>query len=144
MFLHSLEHVDNPLETLLSAKDLLDTNGTILIRTPIVSFAFEKYGEFWYGIDAPRHLFIFSEHGLQLTINRAGLEIVDSYYDSTHAQFLFSEGYKNNISMESQAHTLLRLPRVLSSNIRKAKNLNLQRRGDQAVFHVKKKYQRHP
>jgi SAM-dependent methyltransferase len=142
MFLHSFEHVSNPLETLMSAREHLEPHGTILIRTPIVSYAFEKFGEFWYGIDAPRHLFIFSEYGLRLIIDRADLKIVDSYYDSTNAQFIFSEGYKNNIPMNKvkTRSALSRLiNRILSLNVMRANSLNLQRRGDQAVFYIKKK-----
>jgi SAM-dependent methyltransferase len=142
MFLHSFEHVSDPLETLMSARELLDTRGAILIRTPIVSYAFEKYGEFWYGIDAPRHLFILSECGLNFILKRADLEIVDSYYDSTHAQFVFSEGYKNNISMnevKTRSNLSKLMARLFSSNIMRANNLNFHRRGDQAVFYIRKK-----
>lgn len=143
MFLHSFEHVSDPLETLQSAYDLLDNHGTILIRTPIVSYAFEKYGGYWFQIDAPRHLFILSEYGLKLITNSAGLEIANSYYDSTYRQFVFSECYRNNLSInEAQSRTTPRkllITKSYFSSIKKARSLNLQRKGDQAVFYIKKK-----
>lgn len=141
MFLHSFEHVHSPLEILLSAKDLLDDNGTIVIRTPIVSDAFDKYREFWFQIDAPRHIVIFSEHGLNIIIDRAGLEIVDSYYDSTDAQFVYSEGYKHNIAWRERQTSPIKtvISKTCSANVRKAKKLNLLRRGDQGVFYIRKR-----
>jgi SAM-dependent methyltransferase len=143
MFLHSLEHVANPLDTLKFARNLLDNEGTILIRTPIVSYAFERYGKFWFQIDAPRHQLIYSEKGLEIITDRAGLQIVNSYYDSTDAQFIFSEAYKNNIAyIEWQSRkTFVNSIKenFFSPNIRRARRLNSLRRGDQAVVYARKK-----
>jgi SAM-dependent methyltransferase len=143
MFLHSLEHVANPLRTLTFARNLLDVEGVVLIRTPVVSYAFEEYGEFWFQIDAPRHQFVYSEKGLEIITDRAGLQIVNSYYDSTDAQFIFSEAYKNNVAYnewQSRRTSVSSLKEnFFSSNLQRARRLNSQRRGDQAVVYAKKK-----
>jgi 2-polyprenyl-3-methyl-5-hydroxy-6-metoxy-1,4-benzoquinol methylase len=83
MFHHSFEHMPNPLEVLLDAKKHLKKNGIILIRTPIVSYAFEKYGCNWFQIDAPRHFFIYSINAMKLLIDKAELKLKDTYFDST-------------------------------------------------------------
>ncbi len=72
MFHHSLEHFPEPVETLRTASKLLASNGAILVRLPIVNYAWEKYGENWFGLETPRHLAIPSEPGMIEGAKRAG------------------------------------------------------------------------
>ena len=88
MFHHSFEHVPNPLEELLYAKKHLKKNGIILIRTPVISYAFEKYRSNWYQIDAPRHFFIYSINAMKTVIDKVGLILKDIYFDSLRINLL--------------------------------------------------------
>lgn len=136
MFHHSFEHMPNPLEVLLDAKKHLLKNGIILIRTPIVSYAFEKYGSNWYQIDAPRHFFIYSINAMRLIIEKAGLRLKETYFDSNEYQFISSERYLNNIAFsEVKKRSSQAIFRKLY--YRKATNeLNKEGKGDTAVFYV--------
>ena len=139
MFHHSFEHIPNPVETLLDAKKILDQNGTILIRTPIVSHAFDRYGPHWFQIDAPRHFFVYSIAGLNSLLEKTGLYIENYYCDSTENQFFWSESYANDISMnEAKRGPLSTISRkIFSPYRRQAILLNEQKVGDQAAFYIK-------
>ena len=55
---HAFEHMDNQLENLKCFENLLNDNGTIVIRIPVKTKpVWEKYGVYWSQIDAPRHFF---------------------------------------------------------------------------------------
>jgi 2-polyprenyl-3-methyl-5-hydroxy-6-metoxy-1,4-benzoquinol methylase len=132
MLLHSLEHMVDPIQTLTLARDNLEDNGTIIIRTPVVSYAFQRYGVFWYQLDAPRHIFIFSEPALEMIANKIGLYINRSYYDSTQDVFIWSERYKRDISMnEFRGYIATLETKIFSKDLKKVKILNRDRQGDQ-------------
>jgi 2-polyprenyl-3-methyl-5-hydroxy-6-metoxy-1,4-benzoquinol methylase len=140
MFLHSLEHIADPIQTLALARDILEDTGTIIIRTPIISYAFEHYGIFWFQLDAPRHTFIFSETAMKIIATRIGLKISDSYYDSTLDQFIWSERYKKDISMNQFQQNLIlaSFSRIFSKYLKNVRILNKEKQGDQAVFYLNK------
>jgi 2-polyprenyl-3-methyl-5-hydroxy-6-metoxy-1,4-benzoquinol methylase len=99
-FHHSFEHLTNPLETLIQARSLLTARGKILLRIPTTSsWAFETYQEHWYQLDAPRHLFLYSHNSIQRLAERANLQILDLWCDSTAMQFIASEEYAKGITL---------------------------------------------
>jgi len=103
LFHHSFEHVPDPAETLVAARDRLTPNGVCLLRIPTVSsLAWRHYGTDWVQFDAPRHLHLFSREGIARLADRvgmAGLEIRDV---STAFQFWGSEQYRKGIPLESE------------------------------------------
>ncbi len=138
MFNHSLEHVSDPSASLRAAVKLLARDGLILVRVPIVSYAWERYGECWVGLDAPRHLSLPTEDGFARLARRVGLRIVYSRYDSTAVQFLASDAYECGLTLHgafpsNPAKTVLRKILSLPKAVR-ASRLNRERRGDQAAF----------
>lgn len=139
MFHHSFEHIPNPKKTLVDAKKILKQNGTILLRTPILSYAFERYGTDWFQIDAPRHFFIYSVLALTILLNKMGLHIENYYCDSTENQFTWSRSYAKNVAMVEAKKGLMRtIKRKLFSQYRKqAILLNEQKKGDQGVFYIR-------
>lgn len=55
-----LEHVPNPLESLIESYRILKPGGYIFIQTPNpISWEAKLFGPFWRGLEAPRHLFLF-------------------------------------------------------------------------------------
>lgn len=62
---HVIEHLDDPGLCLSLIRKKLKKNGELLIGTPnvksIVAFLFRSY---WYNLDTPRHLFLFSPQTL--------------------------------------------------------------------------------
>jgi len=137
-FHHSFEHIGNQHETLEYLKEILNPEGTILIRIPTVSSdAFEQYQEKWCQLDAPRHLYLHSHKSIEYLANKHGFEIKDLWCDSSEGQFIFSEQYKADISLYSPKSYLVnknnsifsndQLKRFRSKTIEVNKNL----RGDQ-------------
>ena len=94
----SFEHVTDPLETLMSAKRLLKLHGTLEITLPIFpNVAFDKYGPYWFQIDAPRHIFLHSTDSIRYLADRSGLSIDEIRYDSTIAEMLVSYFYQKGV-----------------------------------------------
>ena len=145
MFHHSFEHVADPLETLRSAAKLLAGGGVCLLRIPTVSsYAWEHYRTNWIQLDAPRHFYLHSLNSIQLLAEKTGLKLEHVVYDSTVLQFYGSEQYLKDIPYISGESFAIN-PRqsiFTAAQIRafkkKAKELNRQNRGDQAVFYLRK------
>jgi SAM-dependent methyltransferase len=140
MLNHVFEHLEDPAKILSKINDLLSPNGKCLIRIPIIpSFAWEKYQESWIQIDAPRHFFIHSNSSLELLSRKAKLKIEKIIYDSIPFQFIGSELYKRDISMKegdfrlNKENTLFSVTE-LDEFIKKTKELNSSKNGDQAAF----------
>lgn len=139
MLHHVLEHIDRPLEMLVSCRQRLKAGGTVMVRTPLVeSYAWEKYRQNWVQLDAPRHLFLHSRASLELLAQQSGLMVTDIWCDSTAFQFWGSELYLKGISLVdeqgNQRNPVAYLSRsVLKGFIQEAWRLNSQGRGDQCV-----------
>lgn len=97
MMHHTLEHVADPLQTMIGARERLRPGGRILIRIPLAgSEAHRRYGADWFNLDAPRHLAIPSGIGMEHLAKRAGLTILHRGFDSVASGFFMSENYRNN------------------------------------------------
>jgi len=142
VFNHSFEHLRDPLHDLLEAKRRLQKKGIIIVRTPVVSWAFRKFGVSWFQIDAPRHFLVFSQYGFRLLVEKAGLKLDAIRYDSDESQIVWSERYANNVSMTDAPEKPLNVlaARLLSRKrhelIRVAHKLNELKMGDQAAFYI--------
>ena len=70
---HVIEHLHRPTETLALAFRLLKDGGRLWIETPnIDSFGHAAYGAHWRGLEAPRHLVVFSARALEHALRSAG------------------------------------------------------------------------
>jgi SAM-dependent methyltransferase len=101
MFNHSYEHIWEQNETLVKVKDILNEKGVLLLRLPIINFAYFKYRENWVQIDAPRHFYIHSITSINKLCNQHRLKIFHKYFDSSEFQFVGSEQYKLNIPLNA-------------------------------------------
>ena len=141
LYNHAFEHVPDPLENLLAVERLLTRQGTCILRIPTVSsYAWKHYRTDWFQLDAPRHFYLHSVKSLGILAEQANLKIIDVVYDSTAAQFKYSESYQKDIAMNEMP------PRPFSAGLlkellwrRQARKLNRENRGDQAIFFLKKK-----
>lgn len=76
MLHHVFEHMERPDLVLQRVRHLLKPGGIALIRVPNAdSYAYRKYREHWYGIQAPIHFFLPSIQGMQTLARQAGLSI---------------------------------------------------------------------
>lgn len=134
MFHHSLEHMAEPYEALCSAERLLNPGGAILVRIPVAdSWAYRNYGKDWFQIDPPRHLHVMTTFSISTLAARAGLKMVDSFRDSTVAQFWISECYRRDTAL-SEITDCPFTENEMSLWEHQTKALNEQLDGDQAAF----------
>jgi SAM-dependent methyltransferase len=134
---HVLEHVEDPVAVLSAAKDHLSSRGCVVVRTPLIGYAWRRYGRFWVQLDAPRHLTLFSQRGLCACAGCAGLVVESITYDSNSFQFSGSEDYLHGSTprVGGAVNTLLRIARSVAGGwALRAWLLNLQHDGDQAAF----------
>jgi 2-polyprenyl-3-methyl-5-hydroxy-6-metoxy-1,4-benzoquinol methylase len=137
---HAFEHMESPLTELKRIRELINENGTCIIRTPTTSsYCWKKYREHWYQLDPPRHIFIPSIKSISYLAGEAGFKLADILYDSTSHQFWISEFYRRNISMkeinENDLNPLMGLKIIYRLM---TWFLNKTGRGDQAAFYLKK------
>jgi len=98
---HVLEHVPDLPNYILSLKQLLKPEGTLIIAVPnYKSYDAAHYKEFWAAYDVPRHLWHFSKKSIKRLFQKESMKIVkilpmkfDSFYVS-----LLSEKYKSGKS----------------------------------------------
>jgi SAM-dependent methyltransferase len=72
-----LEHVPDPLDTLLKSSSYLRKGGTLFIQIPTscASTTGTSFGQYWALLDLPRHLNFFAQDGLSVLCKRAGLHL---------------------------------------------------------------------
>lgn len=146
MMHHVFEHMPDPLRVLKCASELLVPNGYFLIRIPVSqSTAWKEYRENWVQLDAPRHFFIHSPISFKLLLKNTDFELIKTIYDSTAFQFWGSIQYENDISLHDDSSYAVDPKRSIfneqdiASFSKKAKELNKNQKGDQAIFIMRKK-----
>jgi len=138
MLHHSFEHMPDPQETLKNIYRLLTPRGCVLIRIPVAnSYAWHKYGEYWSGLDAPRHFFIHTRESMKIIAEEAGFYIDGVVNDSNRDQFVTSEKYLRGLPKNIPDTIFSRSE--LRKFDREAEKLNELMQGDWACFYLKKK-----
>jgi predicted SAM-dependent methyltransferase len=141
---HSLEHALDPVTTLREIHRLLKAGRYAIIRMPVVSEAWRKYGTNWAQLDAPRHLFLFSADTFSNLAASVGFEVKEIKFDSTSFQFWGSEQYARNIPLLDESSYFVNpekssfTARQIATYSAEAAALNARRQGDQAVFYLRK------
>jgi SAM-dependent methyltransferase len=145
MLHHSFEHMADPLQVLRRAKDLLTDAGTLLIRIPLAgTFACRHYGRDWVQLDAPRHLFLYTERSMGVLASAAGLRVREVIYDSEAFQFWGSEQVKRDIpltdprSYGTDPSRSIFTPREIQAFAKESIRLNSAKDGDQACFFLER------
>jgi len=72
-----LEHVRNPLDTLITASSYLRAGGTLFLQVPTADGAEHGkwFGPYWAPLDLPRHLNFFSRTSLAQLCLKAGMKV---------------------------------------------------------------------
>lgn len=143
-FHHSLEHVPNPRRTLEAAAAVLKPGGRCIVRIPTTSsLAFERYRENWVDLDPPRHLFVPSRDAMRQLGEQCGMPVDTIVDDSVAFQFWGSELYERDLPLTSGEQYVkpesFFEPDELSDFAAQAEAANTMRRGDQAIFSLRKK-----
>lgn len=84
----SLEHTHQPLDVLRAARDLLTSNGRLVVTVPNFGGLTSRwFGADWHGLDVPRHLTHFTPQTLRAMLERAGFSKID-VYPEMHASWI--------------------------------------------------------
>lgn len=77
MFWHSLEHINNPLETIRKIKNYLQPDGKILIAVPnAASFEARIFKTKWFHYTYPLHRIHFTPQSIKIMLEKAGLKTI--------------------------------------------------------------------
>ena len=130
----SLEHMENPYSSLKKAKELLGDEGYLIITIPVkTEYFFNLYGEYWFQLDAPRHLITFSLEGFRSMTENLNLNIEDIIFNSTPQAFIISEDFLKGKNMYSKDSFFTR--NFLKNEIRKEKRkVNIEKLGMKTTF----------
>lgn len=80
---HVMEHLDDSNVCLALIYKKLKKNGQLIIGTPNVDSLIAKLGKtYWYNLDAPRHLFLFSPHTLSMIFKKHSFKIEKMTFSS--------------------------------------------------------------
>jgi SAM-dependent methyltransferase len=97
-----LEHVHNPLESLQMFYRLLKPDGLCLISTPnFNSFNAKIFKDRWFGLECPRHLYIYTPETINKLLQKAGFSLAAISYDKSSKNLINSLQYyfyENNYS----------------------------------------------
>jgi SAM-dependent methyltransferase len=88
---HVIEHLPHPLATMREVRRILKPGGICIIQTPAWGCLESMlFGQYWAGLDSPRHLWIFSHLTLQALLERTGLRIWQRPATSSYDIFVMS------------------------------------------------------
>lgn len=74
-----LEHLHQPKTTIHEIRRILKPGGILALRVPNGdSGDFKFFGRYWAGLDAPRHLYIFSHATIERILREEGFRIISS------------------------------------------------------------------
>lgn len=80
---HVIEHLPNPYRCLQLIYKKLKPGGEVVLGTPNAGSMVSKiFGKYWYNLDIPRHLFVFSPKTLSSLIKKAGFSQVSASFCS--------------------------------------------------------------
>jgi len=139
-FHHSFEHMDDPQRILERCRELLEDHGMLIIRIPVMGkYAWKKYGIYWSQIDAPRHLFLYTEKSLSYLLKKCGFRITRVQYDSqAFFQMTASEIYRDTKWSMVMARKRSDIEKRNKRYEKLVDKLNKMCEGDQAIFVIRK------
>jgi 2-polyprenyl-3-methyl-5-hydroxy-6-metoxy-1,4-benzoquinol methylase len=83
-----IEHVSNPLNTIIECRRILRPGGRIVIITPnLNSYGHSLYGKHWRGLEIPRHLHIFTVSSLKLMARAARFRKITAFTSIGRSMF---------------------------------------------------------
>lgn len=146
MMHHSLEHMNNQFKVLSHLYQLLNDNGKLLIRIPIMNQPlFNKYGVNMVFLDSPRHFFIHTIKSITTLLTEVGLAVKTIVYDAEVFDVITSEEWMRDISMQdSRSYSVNKKNSIFSKKEiigfkRFINELNSQEKSSSVAIYVEKR-----
>jgi len=138
---HSLEHVPNPLNTLVGIRKALTVGGVCILTVPVAENLYRKYGSNCYLIQAPQHFYLFSIESIRILAQKAGfsIESVIREIDTNFAWHVTSSLWEQDIASNEFQGTGIQLLNydVRDELSREFERLKQNDRGDNVIFILK-------
>ncbi len=105
-----LEHLYNPVATLRRLAGLLSEGGCVALSVPDAgAWEFRRFGNYWLGMELPRHLFHFTRQTLTRVLEDAGLSPMKVQHQRTSWDALASLAYVMEDRYPARARTFRRV-----------------------------------
>ncbi|HHT9138097.1 MAG TPA: class I SAM-dependent methyltransferase [Candidatus Wunengus sp. YC60] len=90
VFNHVVEHLYNPLETLMEARRILKRDGILVIQIQnIDSCQFRAFGKKWLGLSLPQHLYQFTPQTIRFALEKVGFDVFKTLHHSIRNSPIF-------------------------------------------------------
>jgi SAM-dependent methyltransferase len=134
--IHSLEHNQDPVATLVEAARILKRDGVLMVAVPnFRALAHERFGDQWTHLDPPVHLHQFSTSSLEWAGKRAGLNLgqmqTESFVDHMEAEY--AKWARRRLFIPQRISLRTRLFRRAAQNL--FKRAVATNRGDAMIAH---------
>jgi len=118
---HVIEHVYDPVGLLKECRRVLKPGGHLTLATPNVrGRAHQVFGRDYVGLDAPRHLFLFSKDTMRACAEQAGLRIDALRTSERHAWWIWeaSRAIRRKGTLSQRDLVRLSLLRGMATQVR--------------------------
>ena len=92
---HVIEHLYHPLDVITQLRKKLRKGGVLYMSTPNVDgVSAEKFKSFWWGLDCPRHIILYSPDTFAKLIHAANFSAIDVYHEESSKDYLRSMAFQ--------------------------------------------------
>lgn len=135
---HALEHMDEQQKTLSRLSELLNPGGILILALPLADgVLYERYGKYWFGFDAPRHLYLHTRKSITILAEKNGMVVTDIINETIPSEIWVSELYSKNMPLSDDA-----IHQFTKKEMRKFKeecrNINKQKKATIATFYLQR------
>lgn len=108
---HVIEHIPDPHDCLRLVYKKLKPGGEVILGTPNADSILSKvFGKFWFNLDIPRHLFIFSPKTLSEIVKKEGFSHISTVFcsgDGLFRSIIYTINDIQNKNMDPNKFTLV-------------------------------------
>lgn len=139
---HVIEHIYEPIEFLKECKRVLKSDGKLILTTPnFNSYSHYLFGQYWRGLEPPRHLYIFSFKSLKKLFELSGFEKLQIWTSTAKTEFIVKDSLmlKQRVTKSYKNSELFSILKPWYYQIKfRLKNFFSKNYGDECIVIAKK------